>query len=632
MATSSLDHLRLLLDHLDGDDRAQQLAFFQGILEAGPAAIDELDSRLPGSRAPIALRRLAMEASFYFPWPGWVRIHQRLLRYEADHGIFVTGVRALGRLGTEAALEALRELNGLRQGEAFTETLAEVLSQTDPQEAFNHYFSRLLQGSANAGMANEAAQRLLQLVDGSSIEALKSLAQHPDLLVFRQGLVLLSRVFTPEAAAALKAIFRESHREVLADRKLKEAMAAFRTLPQAAAFEAAGAALEALEAPEDLEGLLGDFYQDVLAATQEGKPSQLGSLLTQTAEAMHGRSRRLAFAVDAAAEGLVAMVGYGQIGGPEVLELLVEAYREQTGREGVARAIARLVPAGAQEIHRLILDGPDGAQRAAAVEILGARGEAALQPVLLQACRDPLTDIADRARFFIGQLPDAEDLASALLNAPAPADFQLGLRLVAEHRLRGLVPDLLAMLKTASREDLVLQLIETLGAVADDRAADPLLEMLHSGQSLRVQTAIAQALRGMASPRVAMALCAKAEEIKVGSLRVIAVETLASAHGDAQAPLPTGAGPGLLEQVRQAWYDRNPWPLRLRLVLALQAIRLDAPEVWLELASLVNEALTEKRSPTAWTSEELHQVQAATREFARRAFPQGVFANWEAPR
>jgi len=47
MASHSLDHLRLLLDHLDGEDRTQQLAFFQTILEVGPDAIPELDGRLP---------------------------------------------------------------------------------------------------------------------------------------------------------------------------------------------------------------------------------------------------------------------------------------------------------------------------------------------------------------------------------------------------------------------------------------------------------------------------------------------------------------------------------------------------------------------------------------------------------
>jgi hypothetical protein len=302
-----------------------------------------------------------------------------------------------------------------------------------------------------------------------------------------------------------------------------------------------------------------------------------------------------------------------------VLDLLVLAYRDQTGREGVARAMARLVPAEAREVQQLILDGPDGAQRAAAVEILGARAEAGLQPCLLQACRDPLTDIADRARFFVGRLPDAEDLANDLLHAPAPADFRLGLQLVSEQRFQGLVPDLLVLLKAAPREEHILQLVDALGAVGSPLAIEPLAEMLHSGQSPRLQTAIAVALRNMALPQAASALCAKAEELKAAVLNVLAVEALAAAHGGARGPLPPDAGPLLLGQVRRAWNDRNPWALRLRLVLALQTLALDAPDAWLELATLVNDALQEKRSPTAWSSEELHQVQAAAREFARRA-------------
>ena len=121
----------------------------------------------------------------------------------------------------------------------------------------------------------------------------------------------------------------------------------------------------------------------------------------------------------------------------------------------------------------------------------------------------------------------------------------------------------------------------------------------------------------MATPELARALCAKADEIKQPAIHAIAAEALA-----ATSPLPAEAGATLLDQIRRGWQDRNPWPLRLRLVLALQAIRLDAADAWLDLAALVNETLTEKRSPSAWSSDELHQVQSAAREFARRAYPQ----------
>jgi len=278
----------------------------------------------------------------------------------------------------------------------------------------------------------------------------------------------------------------------------------------------------------------------------------------------------------------------------------------------------------AREVHQLLLNGPDGAQRAAAVEVLGTRAEAGLEPVLLQACADPLTDIAERARFFIGQLPDAADLAKDLLHSPAQADFQLGLRLVSEHRFPELVPDLLALLQTATRDDLVLQLVDALGAMGPlvaSQGSGPLLLMLHSGQNLRLQTAVAQALGAMQSMDVARALCAKADEIKVATLHGIAVEALAAAvpalRGAGQ-PVPPDTGVLLLGQTRQAWNDRNPWTLRLRLVVALQALEMPAPQMWLELSTLVNEALGEKRSPNAWSPEDLRQVQTALKDFAKR--------------
>jgi hypothetical protein len=623
MADHSLDHFRQLLDHLDGSQRDQQLAFFLAILQVGPAAVHELDTRLPGSRAPRELRRLALEASFYYPWPDWLPTLARILRYESDHGIFVTGVRALGRMRTPAALELLRELNILRQGAEFQETVAEVLSQTDPQEAFQHYLGRLLQGSGNASEANDAAQRLLQLVDGGSIQALQTVAQHPDLLVFRHALVLLAHVFTPEAAEALRDIFLEAHGEALADRGFKEVLARFRPLTPGAAREAAAEALGLLQAPEAAAGdpseLLADFYREVLAATPEGRPSQLGNVLAQAAEALHLRNRRLGFAVETTAEGLAVMALKGLTDRARALELMVPAFREQTGRDGLARAMARLVPASAREVLDLLLDGVDAGQRAAVVEVLGEREEPELQPALQKACGDPVEDIAERARFFLGRLPGAESLVRTLLHAAAPAEFQLGLQLLAEHRYPALVPDLLELMRSAGREEQVLQLVhalERVGPAAAEQAGAPLLTMLHSGQSLRLQTALAEALAAMATLELARALCAKADEIKQPGLNALAVEALAAAS--AAGPLPSDLAPLLLEQARAAWRDRNPWPVRLRLAQVLPTVVLEAPRAWQALADLVNEALGEKRSPSAWSSDDLRQVQLAAKEFARR--------------
>jgi hypothetical protein len=165
----------------------------------------------------------------------------------------------------------------------------------------------------------------------------------------------------------------------------------------------------------------------------------------------------------------------------------------------------------------------------------------------------------------------------------------------------------------------MVMLVEALGAVGDSEAAGPLLERLHSGQSLRLQVAVAQALRDLGTLETAQALCVRAGEIRQPLLHAIAVEALAGAYGLPGEPLPSSAGPRLLEQAQLAWNDRNPWALRLRVVRALQAVALDAPETWRDLAGLVDAALAEKRSPSAWSPDEWREVQAAAREFTRKA-------------
>jgi HEAT repeat protein len=621
MVSKAIDHLRTFLDHLDGEERSHQLEFFRGVLAAGPEAVMELDGRLPGSRAPKALRQLSMEAGFYYPWPEWVPILSRILRYEADPGIFETGARALGRIGNEEALEALRELNTMRQGAEFKEMVAGILAETDPGQAFDHYLSRLLEGSANPSTANEAAQRLANLVAGEHLEALRTVIMHPDLLVYRHAIQLVANIPTAEAGDALADIFEDSHQEVLVDRQLKESVAQFRALASPAAREKAQEALRAVTAGEalDVPPLIKDLYRDIVAGTEEGKPTQLAAVLTQATEGMHHRARRLGFAVDATAEGMVALVQKGIMDATRVLDLLVEGYREQTGREGLARALARLVPADAERIHALILDGPDGGQRAAAVEILGARQEEALQPVLLKACQDPLADIADRALLHLSKLPGAEALARKLVQSPNLQELALGLRLVAMRKFQDLVPVLLDLVKDNPREETTIQVIATLGAVGGPEASHHLLEMLHSGQSLRLQTLVAESLQNLGDPDVALALCSKADQIKVAVLHAIAVESLCRAHGSADRPMQPGNGPLLLHQVRKAWMERNPWGLRLRVVLALQGLHLAHPEIWGDLANLLRDTLAEKRPSGAWSPDALHQVQAAAKDFMQRA-------------
>lgn len=639
MTAAAMNAFRNVLDRLDGADPSHQLLFFRVLQAAGADAFQELSERARKASAGRAFCALVYEASFYYPWPEWVPVLSRMLRHEADVQMFHVGLRALGRIGNANAVAALTELSRLRPAPEFQQMVADVLAEADPEQAFKHHLSGLLEGSSNPRVANAAASRLEELVNESHLEALKTALQHPDLLVFRHAIQLLARVPSAEAARCLASFLEDYHQEALEDRELKGLLPDFRNLPKGDALEKATALLaqrlearqsqalqllQGLDGPEasrtlealkeEVVGPLETFLARVLAAAQESSTAHLGKLPAEAAEEIHQRARRLAFAMDNGAEGLIQMVRSGFFPSEEALAILEKAIRESTGREGLVRAFALILPAEDETRLDLLLSHPEGSLRAAAVDALGERNEESLRPALLKACHDAISDIAHRALDYVGRLPGGEALARELIQAPSLEEIQLGLSFIGIHRLAGLAPDLLVLVQGGVREEIALKALEALGRIGSPNTAGPLLDLLHSGQSPQLQVALAQTLRDLNLPEAAIALCAKADELKQSEIHALAVEALCRGP----QPLDEEAGRMLLAQFQAAWDDKNPWPMRLRLSLALPDAMLTEKEQRQAFAGLIQQALAEKRPPNVWSAEEQGRVMQVAKALANR--------------
>ncbi len=633
----------MFLDRLDPTWREDQLAFFRIAAEAGAEAVEELASRVHRVSCPAGLRLLALEFTYYFPWPEWVPVVDRVLKHEKDLALFETGARALGRIGTPEALEALRNLSLSRATPGFREIVAQALQESDPAEAFQHHFSRLLKGSAQPGEANEGAHQLAKMLGPDSLAPLKVGVSHPDPLVFRHSLRLIGLIPTQEAAAFLHDYFKDTHLDALEDRETRTLLSTFRTLPrpevrdkviqtlagrwQEKLPEAAGdlgsaeaelskAALGALRAAAT--GVLDTLLLDTLIASTEEKPAHLAKHLTQAGEAAQQRSRRIDFALDSAAQALSLMAGKGLIEPAPLLPTLAEALRRATANAGVASALARLVPVASQDLVDLLTSQSEGALRAAAVEVLGERKEPGFHPAFLKLRRDAIADIAERSLWHLGQLSDPVATARTLLNDRDPEDVRVGLRFIAMHRLEHLVPDLLEVASRETPEDLLVAVLGTLGGLGSAQAREPLLALLHSGQTPAIQVALGEALRDLGDPAGALALCAKAKELNSSTLHTLAVEALARAHGNPERPLPASASEALLLATRAAWADRRPWAFRRRIADALLALQAQDAGIWGPLVELFQATLTEKRNPGSVPSEDLGHLNTSARTLAQR--------------
>ena len=636
--------LETFLNHLDPTLREHQLAFFKVLAAAGPDAVEELAGRVHRASCSVGLRQLTLEFGFYFPWPELSPVIERLIRYEKNLELFETGARTLGKIRTPESLDSLRTLSLSRATPGFREVVAQVLLESDPAEAFQHHFSRLLEGSARPAEANEGAHQLARLLRPESLEPLRGALSHPDPLVNRHALRLICQIPSEEAASFPLGYLEELQQDAREDHEARTLLTAFRVLPRP---EVQAKALQALSArwqerqPEAMADLdsgqaqriqgaaetlrssgataLDTLLLDALLAALDENPTRLARFFTQAGDLAHQRSRRRDFALQVSAQGLADMADRGHIQAERLLPALAEPLRQNTGNAGVATALARLVPAGAQDLVDLLLDQPEEAMRSAALEVLGNRRDPALRAALLKLRRDAISDIADRSLWHLGHLPDPVGTAKTLLDHQDPGEVLVGLRFIAIHKLEDLVPRLLELAERESRETVLIAIFETLGQVGSPRAVEPLLGFLRTCLRPRVQLALAEALRDLGDEAGALGLSEKAQEQKLPELCTVAVEALARAHGTWDRPLPGTAAPSLLAVTRGGWSARNPWPYRQRIADALLALHVQDQALWTGLSNLLQATLDEKRSPGALSTEELAHLQACNRALAQKA-------------
>jgi len=567
------------------------------------------------------------------------------MRHETDPERFGWGVEALGRLGTAEALEALRELASIRLAEEFQSRVVDVLARADPEQAFAHHFAVLLEGSTHPAAANEAARQLARLVGSQHLEPLRVAVMHPDLLVSRHALKLIHGIPCPETAAFLLGLLAGTLEELRRDRRLRDGIQALRNLPpgelrtavlerlqevvadlspRAQELLREGSGPAALAVLDPLKAFVEDPLEvlllEVLRSLLDPKAGRTGALFGEAMEGVQQRVRRWTFVVDACAEGLVSMVQRGLLQVEEVVPLLVEGVREQMGREGIVRALGTLVSGDDESSLRVLLEQGDAALRTVALDTLGARRDPALRWVFTEACRDAIAEVSQRALLHLGALPDPEGQARTFLSGNTLEERYLGLRFVGLHRLTALGPELLAQVRHGEREEFVLAALRALVELGQCEMVAELLEALHSGQSPRLQEALAEAIRDLADPLAARALGERAQQLRQPLLHVIAVEALVQSHRRQGSRLTPDDAIELQAHVQEAWSARNPWALQMRTLEALKDAPGGDPAVWRGLVALVQETLAERRggSGFGWSTDEVIHVQAILRELQKR--------------
>ena len=639
MNGSDLTAFRLLLDHLDLTSVADPIRYFQLLSELSPEEIAaELKPRLLRVSTPKEHRALFVEAAFYYPCREWIDTLGLLLRRETGPITFSVGVWALGRMGSGASV-TLGALYDACTNPEFKELISHEILRTDPRQAFKYHLKRLMEGSANTRVANEAAQELVRIVSGEHLAELAPLARHEDLLIARQALKLLAQIQTPEAGAFFLTFLQDTHAEILADRDLRETLGLLKGAPTPTLLGLLAPQVADVFGAEEMEGFEGGglpqrlqivarirarvqtprdgFLAEALALVVEGRWTQWPTFLTEASDALQRRARNAIIAMDISAHAVGDLAVQGMADLAAVQAAVQAAYVAQTGKEGVATVFGKLVPAEDLEGLECLLAGQEAASRAAALEAVGNRKEPALLSFLLRACKDPIVETARRAMASVGQIPEAEAMVLELLHSANGDEVRLALDIAGIGRMAGLIPEILKNLDAAPREELMVACVEALGLIGSVEAAPVLLGLLHSGQSQRLQSALILALGQIGDVDAVLSAAERANEMRNPQIHMLVAESILQIHGT--IPLAPRAVDLFRQQVRGAWEEKNPWPTRQRLILAMQSLQTDDGVFCQEMATLAATTLADKRCQTAWSPTDQTAIKAVIQGLQLRA-------------
>lgn len=651
-----LDALRGLLREYTEGDASLQNRLTQSIQALKRQALVVLGPALRQPASSRALRRAILQLAARFDWPEWAPHLRQALLQEPDLGVFDEGCAVLGALGTREAWEALVALQAARGDADRQVILARELNQLQSPQGLSHHLGRLLEGIGNPRLAQQGARHLAVMAGEDDFPALRDAFLAGDEVAQRLALRLIGGLPGAAATTFLAGLLDHTRRELLDAQELQALLRRTETVARAAARETfirlvaqrfqnrapeEAAALKDLPIREDQdfaallepfhgEGATEAFLLEALGLLLESKVARYTAFHSETQATNEARLGHLADRLEQTSERLAYRVDLGLAQPQEVLPTLAEAFRDRLGSDGFLFAFLRLVPAADVAILDEVLSEPEVGRRQKCLDALGTREDDALTPFFLKATQDPIVEVGHLAMHHLGRLPGSLPALMALFDSGQPDQMRRAIRAFAENRTAEAAEPLLAFIQRDVQDDLLVEAVDALANLGVGRAAVPLLELLHDGKPLALQTSLARALGIMGDEEASLGLLRKSAQLKHPQVLILCLEGALSAFPGFEHPLPEGELPGLLHLVDRCCDEREGEGQRLRAVLAMQNLYALDREAYERLKDRFSDFLFDMRAKESWDRESNDRVAAVVKEMARRSENLGQLAQREA--
>ncbi|MBI4911741.1 MAG: hypothetical protein HY823_03300 [Acidobacteria bacterium] len=541
-------------------------------------------------------------------------------------------------------------LSAFEDSEAGREGLARGLQQVGPQ-GLGELGARLTRPGTPRTL-KKAILALVSTFDWPEWGPLLATAMQSeqDLGIFDQGIAALASLGTQDSAKALDHLsgsLGEAQRQLILQRE-RSRLAMHQPLEfyLARLLEGSGNPKSARQAAGVLAANLDDrCLEPLLAALRKGNPltrnlslrlldafgsAEVGAALLERLDQLRqsfedaslgqGERDQASIQVAELAEALARRcLGGLPPGRDRVVAVFLGCFRSRAGGSALQGALARLVEPGDQETQGEILADPDPRSRIRTLNAIGVREEDGFAPFFLKAVEDPFLDVAHTAMHHLDRLPSGFGMIMDLFHSPQADRVRRAIQVFGENRSRAAAENLMAFLAQETRDELLQEAVEALGAIVHPPAAGPLLEMLHDGKPLNLQLALTRALGGMATPEACLGLLDRAPRLKIPQVLGLALEGVFTAFPSFARPFPLDRIPDLLGLAERCFDEREGEGQRLRAIFALQDLFVLDRAVYERLKDRVSDFLSELRTSPSWDRELNDKVAGAIKEFGRRA-------------
>jgi len=647
-----LDSLRhILSEYQPSDERfAQHLS--QKLAEIGKNSLTVVGDFLkrPGTSN---LRKAVLPLVSKHDWPEWTNLLFEILSKEPELAVFDEGCAVLGAIGTKSSWKTLQRLKTTRTDRDRQIILNRELNALEARQPLSYYLGRILEGENNPSLAALGARMVSVLATHQDIPTILDAFQTGDKLAKRHILRILPCFQCSEITDFLLYSLENAATELINSQNLQETINRLAKMPKPSARQECQKLVteEFRERAEnivsELSTALGEkgvetahlfdaleeyadtptssFVLEALRLLVESKLTRFSVVLNERLEETESRMEDQSVVLDCAAAALDRLVKEAGAKSEDVLPHFRKVFNMRLGGKIFLESYVDLI--SYQDIDMLdeLLADPDYNRRFIILDAIGTKEDDNFIDFLLKASRDSIMDVGQRAIQHVGKLRKGQEIFLDYFNSGEPEKMRLALWGFKEIQMHEAADLLLEFINrdlegssVNTRNDLLVGAANALASLRVSKATPMLLQLLHDGQPLQLQIALAEAISAMESQEAALGLLSKSKSLRHPEVLIIVLQGILPPFESFDHPFPMEQFEDFQKLLDRCCDDREGGGQRFAAYCTMEHLYILDIVKYDALLQRLSDYLSNMRTKGDWDKEANDRLSAIVKIMARR--------------